>query len=210
MEIVSQNTRRTALYTPHDKRCIAIALKYGSPAEMVLKWAPSKVIAINRARKESAEVPTLIMMIRTYSQEVMESLLQAHVSSTIASVGLGDKFSIGDCATIAKMICESDKMRLLNMAYLLSFFARFQLGEIEIFGSTPYAFLNAMVKYCDKAHNEQQIICEEHQRKLEKEKVTTQDEKTMSFDEYCLSKGIDPNTHPLKKLLGYNNGNSKN
>ena len=197
--------------TPDDPRCVAILQTYGSAAEMVIKWGPAKVLAISQAVKRSAQVPALVLMIRTYSQDVMESLIQAHVSSSIAALGIGDKFSISDCALIARLVCVNAKLRTLNMAYLLSFFAELQMGEIQLYGFTPYTVISAYMEYYKKAVINQAKTIEAFEKQEKKKEEEAHKAEAISWDEYCKEQGLIPGDNPLtfyKK--GYNNEINQN
>lgn len=201
MKALATTTKSSVAHTPDDPRCKAIEGRYGSVTEMIARWAPAKLFNIARNVEQSAEVPSLTMMIRTYSQGAMETLLQAYIASSIARAGIADKFAPSDYEQIARMICDSEKLRTLNMAYLLTFFAKLCDGEVELYGYTPNSFMRAMQTYYKEAKQKQEDTLLRTE-KARKEKEREEHQRTaVTFEQFCKETGRDPSDNPFENLL---------
>lgn len=197
---LTTNKERAALvvaHTPDDPRCAALVSQYGAAAHMMETWSPARCTAIAAAAGHSEKAPSLVLMMRAYGTDTMAMLMQAHVTAAIIDSGLADKFAGSDYRNIAQMICESTRLRTLNMAYLLRFFAKFRRGEFELFGYTPHSFMRAFNGYAVEAADEQRRTLKDAQQRRDAEAAARHEAEAVTWEQFAKAKGIDVNENPL-------------
>ena len=168
---------------------------------MIALWSPAHVHYIARNVERSCDVPTLAMMIKTYSREAMMTLLNAHIVATFTTAGISDRFSVGDCSVIAMMICDNEKLRSLNLAYLLAFFSKFAQGEYPMYGCAPTEFMKSFLAYYNVAikqqrHNEEQLERQRYEAEMAEHRKTA-----ITWEQYCESRNISKSLNPLDIII---------
>lgn len=199
MELTTSNRRDTAIVaaTPSDKRCIALRERYGDDAAMMAAWAPARATQIAMAAGRSAGAPSLVLMMRTYGTDTMRVLLRAHITAAVAAAGLSDRFAADDYERLAEMMLASERLRTLNMAYIVRFFTRFAAGELEMYGYTPHAVMRCVNVYAKAAHEEQRRVVDAERKRAEDEAWRQHQREAMSWREYARLNGLNENDNPL-------------
>ena len=196
MQLITSNKRTLA--TPDDPRCVAIVNKHGNLVKFNERWCPANLwhIAENVDKSVEAEVPSLVMFMRTYGKEAIIDNLNMHLLAVVNAMGLNqDSVSLQDIRMIAQLITESEPLRTLNYAFLLTFFAKVAQGEFKIYGGKPHQFMAALQEYAKTAKVKQAQLRDIAEKKAEAAEMEAK--QTMSFVEFANLHGLDPADHPL-------------
>lgn len=169
MELINSPKRRKVLVTPTDPRCVALRDRYGDTASLYRKFAPVNIDYITRNLGKSVEagVPPLVMVMRTYGRQAVETLLADHLTAMLVRMGrpVSDVESI---ERVAANICEVAQARTLNLALVLGFFKAVELAEhedYEIYNAAPIQVMKAFRKYCARADARQERMLRDKERK---------------------------------------------
>lgn len=193
-------TNRSALVpTPSDPRCAAIMRRHGDFPTFNRRWCPANLphIAENVSRSVSEGVPSLVMLMRTYGKEPIQDNLSLHLGAMVAAMNLTAEVDLRDLDTIARLITESEPLRTLNYAYLLTFFAKVEQGEYKIYSAKPHQVMAALQEYAKVAHMKQGQDVEAYEKELERAEAARR--KPITFEEWASLRGINE-TNPLEIL----------
>ena len=198
MQLITSNKR--ALATPDDPRCVAIANKHGDFVKFNNRWCPANLwhIANNVERSVEEGVPSLVMLMRTYGKESIQKNIRLHLGAIVAAMNITNEVDLKDIDMIPQLITESEPLRTLNYAFLLTFFAKVAQGEYKIYGGKPHQFMAALQEYARSAKVKQAQLQEIADKKAEAAEMASK--QTMSFNEFAKLHGIDPSENPLTKL----------
>lgn len=160
MELITSNHRggQVATTATTDPRCIAIANKHGNAVAFAQRWGVDKqtkcllAIATSTTAADMTNNPPVVLAIKTYGDAVVLALLVQHLSDAILFMG---ETRAVDAATInatAALMLSNARLRVLSLASLLGFFARFKGGEFKIYGEiTPRKIMEAAQDYATEA-----------------------------------------------------------
>ena len=183
--------------TPTDPRCMAIYDKMGNFEQFTAKWCPANLSHIANNVERSENVPSLVMLMRTYgTEQIVNNLLLMLVG--VAKMLKLENVNFEDLTTIARLITESPRLRTLNYAYIVTFFQRVAQGEYNIFGSKPHQVMKAFHEYATHASRMQAIMNETAQRKREDEK--DQQSEKLTWSEFAAKRGIVEN-NPIDQII---------
>lgn len=146
------------------KWAVAIRQQYGSAAELAAAFSPmtQKYCSESLETAIKRDVPSLARVIKAYDQTAAESLILAHVSHAVLSLGADRDMSPSDCAALARAICLSPTIRVLNLSSVIGFFYLLQCGEISIpdYKMTTRAVLQAFRRWADIRISHERIVRE--------------------------------------------------
>lgn len=198
--ISSSNSNRQLAVRADDPRCMAIAERYGDLMRFNTRWCPANLwyIAANVDRSVEDGVPSLVMLMLTYGKEAIADNLNMHLLSAIDAMGINrEDFTVQDIRTTAKLITESERLRTLNYAFLLTFFAKLMQGEYKVYSGAPYKIMEALNEYADVALERQRRLKKEADER--REQMEDSNTPRLSWDEYAASRGITQR-NPLEIL----------
>lgn len=194
MEIIPTN-RRDITISPQDPRCVAIANRYGDFQEFSTKWTPMRLgyIAENVEKSVEQGVPALVMMMLTYGTENIQTNLRIMLAGVVKDMR-EDNVSYDDITTIARLITEAKSLRLLNYAYLVTFFKKIEQGEYPLYSCKPHQFMAALQTYAKTALATQRALQEAAERAEAERRMEEHRKSAITFEEY-------------KRRTGYNGDN---
>ena len=196
MKLTTTNQRATPVQvTPSDPRCIAIVQRHGTFERFTEKWCPANLLDIAANVNRSVGVPSLVMLMKTYGTERMTNNLVLFLVGVAKMLKL-DNINFDDLATIARLITESPKLRVLNYAYLVAFFARVAQGEYNIYASKPHQVMKAMHEYAAHASRMQAIMMDEAEQR---ERYADKGD-AMSWEDFALKRGIIE-SNPIETII---------
>lgn len=188
----------------NEKWAVDIRKRYGSTQELFRTMSVDRAIVYhsNLALAIASDTPNLVRLAKSYGDDVVSALLEVHITSAIISMGEENDAEPNDVKCIAQGMLHNDTIRMLNMASILSFFARLKCGEFKIYGKvTPRKIMEVMNEYAEVAiEREERIV-----RDLEKLRADQEWQKhqasAISFEEYKKAKGYgDEITNPLDMI----------
>ena len=201
MKLTTTNGGTAIAATPSDPRCAALLHRYGDTAAMMAAWAPAKAASIAAHAQQSCNAPSLVLMMRAYGSDSIALLLEAHITAALAAAGIADRFTSNDREAIARMITENERLRTLNMAYLIRFFAKFGQGEFELYGYTPFSLMRCLQTYAKDAHAEQRRMMEAAATRQEREERERHEAEVAEFKKQVIeNNATDPVAEFLKSL----------
>ena len=183
--------------TPTDPRCMAIYNSMGNFEQFTAKWCPANLSHIANNVERSENVPSLVMLMRTYGTDRMVNNLLLFLVGVAKMLKL-ENVNFEDLATIARLITESPRLRVLNYAYIVTFFAKVAQGEYNIYSSKPHQVMKAFHEYAAHASRMQAIMKETAERKAEMQ-ADAQTEK-LSWEEFAAKRGI-VDTNPIEDII---------
>ena len=201
MKIISKPRNEIAA-TPNDMRCVAIMQRYGTALDFTRRWSPTMLMAIadNVDKSVAQEVPSLVMMIKTYGKENIINNLKLFLVYMAGQMGATNT-NPEDLNTIAEMIVAATPLRTLNYAFVVTFFAKVLQGEFDVYSCKPHQFMKAMNDYAKAAHEKQQRLQREKERSEEAERYRQHQAEAVTYRQYAEAVGIDPNENPLTKFV---------
>lgn len=184
MEIIPTNRKDITIAT-NDARCVAIANRYGNFSEFCKVWSPMQLgyIAENVDKSVERGVPALVMMMLTYGTENIQLNLRIMLRGVVKIMG-ETNINEDDIKTIARLITETKALRLLNYAYLVTFFKRVQQGEFPLYACKPHQFMNALQTYAKTALANQRILQEEAERRETERRFEEHRRTAITFEEF--------------------------
>lgn len=190
MELINSSNRQLTV-TSNDPRCMAIASRYGDMLQFAQTWSPANIakIAENVDKSVEADVPALVMMMRTYGKDNIVNNLQLMIVGMVAQMG-ATNVNPKDIETIARLITEAKSLRLLNYAFLVTFFAKVMQGEYELYSCKPHQFMSALQKFAKDALARQDALLSEKRRKENERHAAEAAENTMTWEEYAKQNGL--------------------
>ena len=195
------NRRSDLVATPSDPRCVAIIEKHGDLLKFNTRWSPANLwkIAENVDRSVEAEIPSLIMLMKSYGKEAIMDNLNMHLLAVVNIMGINkEDFTVQDIRMIAQLITECEAVRTLNYAFLLTFFAKLAQGEYQIYGGKPYQFMAALQQYAKDAKARQAQLQDKAEKERKKRSEQEAAKEAITFEEYAKAHGITE-----KSLLEY-------
>lgn len=197
MKLTTTQRTMPVAVTPTDKRCMAIYDRYGNFVQFTARWCPANLSAIANNVSKSVEVPSLVMLMRTYGTDQMINNLLLFLVGVAKMLKL-DNVNFEDLATIARLITENPKLRTLNYAYLVTFFAKVEQGEFNIYSSKPHQVMRAFQEYAVQAAQQQSLMMEEHARHCEMKK--DRETEKLSWEEFAAKRGI-VDSNPIEDII---------
>lgn len=184
MDIIPTNRHEIQIAT-NDSRCVAIANRYGDFQEFCKVWSPMKLgyIAENVENSVKQKVPPLVMMMLTYGTDNIQLNLRIMLRGVVKTMG-EDNIREDDIQTIARLITETKAFRLLNYAYLVTFFKRVEQGEFPLYACKPHQFMNAFQTYAKTALANQRILQEKAEREEEEREREEHRKSAITFEEF--------------------------
>lgn len=184
MDIIPTNRKEITIAT-NDARCVAIANRYGDFKNFCKIWSPTNFgyIAENVEKSVVEKVPTLVMMMLTYGTENIQSNLKIALFGLVKLMR-EDNISKDDVNTIARLITETKSLRLLNYAYLFTFFKRVEQGEFPLYACKPHQFMNAFQTYAKTALANQMALQAEAERAEAERRFEEHRKTAITFEEF--------------------------
>ena len=184
MEIIATNRREITIAT-NDARCVAIANRYGNFSEFCKVWSPMNLgyIAENVENSVKQKVPSLVMMMLTYGSDNIQLNLRIMLRGMVKVMG-ETNINEDDIKTIARIITETKAFRLMNYAYLVTFFKRVEQGEFPLYACKPHQFMNAFQTYAKTALANQRVLQEQAEREEIKRMAEEHRKNAITFDEF--------------------------
>ncbi len=194
MDIIPTNRHEIQIAT-NDSRCVAIANRYGDFQDFCKVWSPMKLgyIAENVENSVKQKVPTLVMMMLTYGTENIQTNLRIMLAGVVKDMR-EDNVSYDDITTIARLITETKSLRLLNYAYLVTFFKKIEQGEYPLYSCKPHQFMAALQTYAKTALATQRALQEAAERAETERRMEEHRKSAITFEEF-------------KRRTGYNGDN---
>lgn len=198
MDIIPSNRHEITIAT-NDARCVAIANRYGDFSEFCKVWSPMKLdyIAENVESSVKRKVPSLVMMMLTYGTENIQLNLRIMLRGVVKIMG-ETNINEDDIKTIARIITETKAFRLMNYAYLVTFFKRLEQGEFPLYACKPYQFMNAFQTYAETALANQRILQAQAEREEEERRFEEHRKSAITFEEFVKRTGYQGN-NPLDR-----------
>lgn len=203
MKLITNNKRQLPQLS-NEQWAVAIRNKYGSTQDLFRRFS------VDRASKYDldfdtaieTQTPSLVRLTKSYGVDTTTALMELHITSAIITMGEEKDVEPTDVKFVAFSICQSEKLRQLNMASILSFFHRLKCGEFEIYGKiTPRKIMEKLNKYADVAIEREQRAYKELNKKIAERVWAEHQAQSISFDEYKKLSGIDEQTtNPLEML----------
>lgn len=192
MDIIPTNRRTEIVAATNDPRCVAIANRYGSFQEFNNKWSFEKLgyIAENVDNSVAEKVPSLVMMMLTYGQANIKNNLKLLLIATIKKMG-ETYIKMDDIDNIVRIITETKSLRLLNYAYLVTFFKRVEQGEFPLYACKPHQFMSAFQTYAKTALATQRILQAEVERAEEERERAEHRKNAITFEEFKRRTGLN-------------------
>lgn len=181
----------TGIQPRHDERHAAIMSKYGDTTAMHARWAYTYADYIADNLERAADVPTLVMMRKTYGNEAIAAVLESHLGAALQAMGIGNKLAQGDTRLCADAILASEDAQLLNFARVLAFFVWLKRGGYDLHGYTNYQIMRAFNVYASTALQEQRCIESQREREIERARQERERASAMTFEQYCAATGYD-------------------
>ena len=184
MDIIPTN-RHEITIASNDARCVAIINEYGDFQEFSKRWSPMRLdyIAENVENSVKAQVPPLVMLMLTYGTENIQRNIRIILRWVVKTMG-EDNISEDDIHTIARLITETKAFRLLNYAYLVTFFKKLEQGEFPLYACKPHQFMAAFQKYAKTALANQMILQEQAEREEARRIADEHRKNAITFDEF--------------------------
>lgn len=190
MQLTTSKTRLPQL--SNEEWAIAIRQRYGATQDLYRTMGVDRAVVYhnNLPQAIASNTPTLVRLLKSYGRDVLKPLLEVHITSAIISMGEENDAEPSDIRFIADAILQNENIKRLNMASVLSFFARLKCGEFKIYGKvTPRKFMEVANEYAEVAiEREERIV-----RDLEKLRADQEWQKhqasAISFDDYKRAKG---------------------
>ena len=140
-------------------------------------------IAENVENSVKQKVPSLVMMMLTYGTENIQRNLRIMLRGVVKVMG-EDNISEDDIHTIARLITETKAFRLLNYAYLVTFFKRLEQGEFPLYACKPHQFMNAFQTYAKTALANQRILQAQAEQEEQDRRFEEHRKNAITFEEY--------------------------
>ena len=198
MDLIPTSRAMLMTATPQDPRCVAIAERYGDFTAFVNKWKPENLTYIAQNVDNSADTPSLVMMMLTYGQENISDHIKLVLIWVVKEMR-ENNINMADIERISKLITESKPLRLLNYAFLLTFFAKIMQGEYDLYSCKPHQFMAAFHKYAVTARARQDEI-ERVKRQAEEDREWEEHRKSaITFEEFKRRTGYT-GENPISQL----------
>lgn len=174
--------------SPGDKRCAAIAARFGDAGGFARHWTPQALeyISGNLPKAVEAGVPSLVMTLKTYGSDVVADKLRDFIAAAVTRLGDTGLDSL-DIGNIAAGMIGQPLARTLNFALVLHFFTRISRGDFELYGFKPAHVLNAFKRHCAEMREVEWRERLAVERRRQRERA----ERGITFQEYCRRKGIE-------------------
>ncbi len=199
MDLIPTSRAMLMTATPQDPRCVAIAERYGDFTAFANTWRPENLFYIAQNVDNSADTPALVMMMLTYGKENISNHIQLVLIWVVKEMR-ETNINMADIERISKLITENKKLRLLNYAFLLTFFAKIMQGEYDLYSCKPHQFMAAFLKYAVTAKARQEEM-ERAKRQAEEERAWQEHRKNaITFEEYKRRSGYT-GENPIKQSV---------
>lgn len=171
---------------------IAIRQRYGSTQDLFRTMSVDRAITYhsNLSQAIASDTPTLVRLAKSYGNDATTALLEVHITSAILSMGEENDAEPNDVKMIAQAILQNDNIKRLNMASVLSFFARLKCGEFKIYGKiTPRKFMEIFNEYAEVAIEREERIVRALGKLRADQEWQEHQASAISFEDYKKAKG---------------------
>lgn len=203
MDLESTRAEDSKKLIKPDKRCEAIVQRFGDKQKLAATWSPISLryISDNIDTAIRTEVPSLVMFIKTYTEESVVGILKSMVTLMLTRTGDTklDEFDV-DC--IARGVCASSNARTLCFASVVSFFQRVMNGEFKLYSYNTINVLNAFDDYCTKMHKHEAKIKSDVESERREQEYKEHLRNSITFDEYKKRKGLTDIENPFEHFFG--------
>lgn len=138
--------------------------RYGDSEALLLRFNPQNQCACAKAVNKSADAPLMIELIKGYGENVVVQL----VVNQLADYYLYRRtdYTAAEMLQTARLMVSVDKFRLMNIAFVMTFFWELKTGEYEVYSADGVNIMTAFQKYYNKAIvRQREIIQQERNRK---------------------------------------------
>jgi hypothetical protein len=190
MQLTTSKTRLPQL--SNADWAIAIRNRYGTTQDLFRTMSVDREVAyhLNLPQAIASDTPTLVRLTKSYGNDVTTALLEVHITSAIISMGEENDAEPSDVKMIAQAILQNDNIKRLNMASVLSFFARLKCGEFKIYGKiTPRKFMEIFNEYAEVAIEREERIVRDLEKLRADQEWQEHQASAISFEEYKRTKG---------------------
>ena len=203
MKLISNNRRHLPTLS-NESWAIETRNRYKSTQDLYRTFSADRVSVYSQNYQQAiaSGVPTLVRLTKSYGEDVVAPLLEVHITSAIIAMGEESDVEPTDIKFVAQAICQSENLRTLNMASVMTFFHKLKCGEFKIFGKvTPRKIMEAMQDYVEIAKEKERKAFADIQKQEEKLAWEKHQQEAVTFEQYKASRGYgDEITNPMDLL----------
>ena len=180
------NRKAVAVCDPTlEPRKAAVVAKYGDFDKFNERWSVNNMrsIAANAELSVERGVPTLGMMIATYSKDCIQQNLVNLLIGLVYRMG-ETNIAPENIKTIAESITDSTPLRYLNYAFVVRFFSKIEQGEYKLYSCKPHQFMNAFQEYAKDAIMVQRALEADAESRRKAVEWEEHRKSAISFDEF--------------------------
>lgn len=176
----------------NEEWAIAIRQRYGATQDLYRTMGVDRAVVYhnNLPQAIASNTPTLVRLLKSYGRDVLKPLLEVHITSAIISMGEENDAEPSDVRFIADAILQNENIKRLNMASVLSFFARLKCGEFKIYGKvSPRKFMEVANEYAEAAIEREERIVRDLEKLRADQEWKKHQASAISFEDYKKAKG---------------------
>lgn len=195
MQLTTSNNRATEVALSTAPWADLIRQRYGSAAEMLTRWSPTKqdYCAANFTRA-ATETPPIIRMTLSYGAATMVDLMTVHITEAVMTIADADTPPVeeADIRRVAQLMVADERLRVMPMGVLLVWFHRVKSRRYKIYGKhvTPQKLLECLQQQRDRLMDEANQASKDVERRLMELEKHNHAATAVNWSTYCKQRGI--------------------
>lgn len=187
-----------------------IRQRYGSAAEMLTRWSPTKqdYCAANFTRA-ATETPPVIRMTLGYGAATMVDLMTVHIAEAVMTIADADTPPVeeADIRRVAQLMVADERLRVLPMGVLLVWFNRVKSRRYKIYGKhvTPMKLLECLQQQLPSLMAEADKARQEAERRAAAKASERHAASAVTWEAYSKMRGIKGQS-PIEAAGGQEGG----